>query len=198
MPGKFATFGESKYMMVGPLLTYLNHTQSIPENDAETISSFFDLRVFEKGAYPFKGRRICNELFFVCKGVLRIATEVTDYFYRENQLCTIIQSFVGEVPTDIGIQAACDVELLAITKRKLESLYGALPYLQTTIDTIFQKHLLEKVRIRNSYIGVEAEEQYKLFINQQPGIINRVPLKDIASYLGTTPQSLSRIRKNML
>jgi DNA-binding MarR family transcriptional regulator len=65
------------------------------------------------------------------------------------------------------------------------------------IEKINQQHLIEKVRVRNSYLGEDAENQYKLFIMQQPDIALRVPLKDIAGYLGITPQSLSRIRKNI-
>jgi len=53
------------------------------------------------------------------------------------------------------------------------------------------------VNMRNTYLGEDAENRYKLFIAQQPGIALRVPVKDIASFLGITPQSLSRIRKNI-
>jgi CRP-like cAMP-binding protein len=55
---------------------------------------------------------------------------------------------------------------------------------------------MEKVRLRNSYLGQEADYQYRLFVAQQPDIALRVAVKDIASFLGITPQSLSRIRKN--
>ncbi len=65
------------------------------------------------------------------------------------------------------------------------------------IDQINQQRLIEKVNIRNTYIGEDAESQYKLFVQHQPEIAMRVPLKDIASYLGITPQSLSRIRKHI-
>jgi len=60
-----------------------------------------------------------------------------------------------------------------------------------------QLHLIEKVNTRNTYLGGDAENNYKLFVMQYPDIALRVPLKYIASYLGITPQSLSRIRKNI-
>jgi DNA-binding MarR family transcriptional regulator len=76
-------------------------------------------------------------------------------------------------------------------------LYKKLPYVKEIIDQQNQLRLIEKINVRNTYLGEDAENQYKLFIMQNPDIALRVPLKDIASYLGITPQSLSRIRKNL-
>jgi len=64
------------------------------------------------------------------------------------------------------------------------------------IEKAMLQGLLEKARLRNSYLGQEAADQYKLFVAQQPEIALRVSVKDIASFLGITPQSLGRIRKH--
>jgi CRP-like cAMP-binding protein len=63
------------------------------------------------------------------------------------------------------------------------------------IDRITYQRLLDKIQIRNAYLGQDSATRYKLFMEQEPDIALRVPLKDIASYLEITPQSLSRIRK---
>ncbi len=65
------------------------------------------------------------------------------------------------------------------------------------ITNITQQTLLEKIRVRNAYMGEDAATRYEKFLAKQPEIALRVPLGDVASYLGVTPQSLSRIRKNM-
>lgn len=151
----------------------------------------------------FPAEKICRELYFVCNGVLRIAStndkgvDLTHYFYKENQFCTILQSFNDETTASAGIEAACDVTVLSITKKRLLELYAVLPFMKTIIDQLNQARLIEKVNIRNAYLGEDAEGQYKLFITQHPDIALRVPQKYIASYLGITPQSLSRIRKNI-
>ncbi|WP_221284833.1 Crp/Fnr family transcriptional regulator [Mucilaginibacter sp. SP1R1] len=189
--------------MNNPLIKFLQLLRYISEADSAIITSHFEHKYFKEGDYLFKGHRVCNELFFVCKGVLRIVTtnekgiDITHFFYKENQISTILQSFNEGTPTEPGIQACCDAEVLVITKSKLLALYQQLPYMKGIIDKINQQHLIEKVRVRNSYLGEDAENQYKLFIMQQPDIALRVPLKDVASYLGITPQSLSRIRKNI-
>jgi CRP-like cAMP-binding protein len=190
-------------VMISPLIDFLRLLRYISEEDEAIIATYFEHKFFKEGDFLFNGHRVCTELFFVCKGVLRIVTnndkgiDITHFFYKENQICTILQSFNDATPTDPGIQAACDAEVLVITKSKLLALYEQLPYMKEIIDKINQQHLIEKVRVRNSYLGEDAENQYKLFIMQQPDIALRVPLKDIASYLGITPQSLSRIRKNI-
>jgi CRP-like cAMP-binding protein len=72
-----------------------------------------------------------------------------------------------------------------------------LPYLKQLIDQITQQALLDKIDLKNSYLGHDSTCRYKIFMTRQPDIALRVPLSDIASYLGITPQSLSRIRKNI-
>jgi CRP-like cAMP-binding protein len=69
--------------------------------------------------------------------------------------------------------------------------------MKEVIDEVIRRRLVEKINIRNLYIGEDAEAQYRLFMTHQPDIAARVPQKDIASFLGITPQSLSRIRKNL-
>ncbi|MCR8558383.1 Crp/Fnr family transcriptional regulator [Mucilaginibacter sp. BJC16-A38] len=186
------------------LVAYLKLLKHISTEDEQIITSHFELKHFKEGDYLFKGDgRVSREMFFVCKGVIRIVSvndkgiELTHFFYNENKFCSILQSFNDEAPTPAAIQASCDAEILVISKSRLMDLYHQLPYMKEIIDNLNQLHLIEKVNVRNTYLGEDAENQYKLFIMQHPDIAMRVPLKDIASYLGITPQSLSRIRKNL-
>ncbi|MBB6131627.1 Crp/Fnr family transcriptional regulator [Mucilaginibacter lappiensis] len=189
--------------MPNPLISYFQQFRYISDEDALLILEAFQLKSFKEGEYPFKGHRVCSEMYFVCKGVVRIAThnergvDITHFFYPENHLCTILQSFNEGSITPTAIQACCDAEIMVITKTRLVALYTQLPYLHEVIDHVNQQHLIHKVNVRNRYLGEAAEEQYRLFVEQNPDIALRVPLKDIASYLGITPQSLSRIRKNI-
>ena len=142
-------------------------------------------------------------MFFIVKGVLRIMAvndagkEVTHFFLKENQFCTILNSFNSQVPANESIQAACDAEVLVISRHRLDILYEQLPYLKSLITTVTQQTLLDKVHIRNGYLGQDSTTRYKTFVMRQPEIAMRVSLSDIASYLCITPQSLSRIRKNL-
>jgi len=142
-------------------------------------------------------------MFFVCRGVLRIkvineqGNEVTHFFLKDNQFCTILNSFNNQVIAHESIQAACDAEVLVISRSKLDQLYACIPYLKALITQITHQSLLDKIALRNSYLGHDSTTRYKLFMEQQQAVALQVPLADIASYLGITPQSLSRIRKNI-
>jgi CRP-like cAMP-binding protein len=84
---------------------------------------------------------------------------------------------------------------MCIDRAALMELYSKYPVLKTTIDQSIQKTLLEKINTRNTYLGYDSSARYRLFLERQPEIATRVQLGDIASYLGITRQSLSRIRR---
>lgn len=186
-----------------PLLDYLQLFRPLPEEDKTLLLEAFEKRTFKEGDTLFRGGQVCREMFFVNKGVLRILAsnakgqDVTHYFLGENQFCTILQSFNNGVMAEETIQAACDAEVMVVSRTALLELYGRISYLQGLIDQITQQRLLDKIQIRNAYLGQDAVTRYKLFMMRQPDIALRVSLKDIASYLEITPQSLSRIRKNL-
>jgi CRP-like cAMP-binding protein len=185
------------------LISYLKMHRPISESDQLLINEAFETRSYKPGDYLFHPDHTCKELFFICKGILRIVVlnekgnELTYFFLKENQFCTILNSFNGQIVTKEGIQAASAAEVLAISRSNLLSLYQKVPYLKELIDKITQAALLDKIQLKNSYIGLDSTERYKLFTTQQADITMRVSLGDIASYLGITRQSLSRIRKNV-
>jgi CRP-like cAMP-binding protein len=136
-------------------------------------------------------------------GVLRIVgphedgRETTYFFLKDNQLCTILDSFTNQVPAVAGIQTACPTELLVLPRRALQHLATQLPYLQPLIDLITQHTMLEKIQLRNQYLGEGAAARYQKFLLRQPEVALCVLLRDVASYLGITQQSLSRIRRQL-
>jgi CRP-like cAMP-binding protein len=190
--------------MKNQFITYLRNFHSVNEAEAGLISTYFEERFYKEGDDLFTAGKVCREMFFVAGGVLRIysisdkAIDLTHYFFHENQLCTVLQSFNEETPAFAGIQAATDAIIFAITKNKLQALYQKLPFIKDIIDERTQLQLLEKVNIHNAFAGADAETRYKLFVSQNPDIARKVALKDIASFLGITPQSLSRIRKHIV
>ena len=183
------------------LTSYVEALRVISVQEKAVLESDFQPIKMAEGEELFEGGKTCNLLFFICKGVLKIhstnerGVDVIHYFYRENQFCTILDSFNEGRFTEVKIQAACDAEVLQISKLKLYALYDRLPFMKDIVDRAMQQGLLEKVRLRNCFLGQEAADQYKLFVAQRPEIALRVSVKDIASFLGITPQSLSRIRK---
>ncbi len=190
--------------MDNPLIAYLQQQHPISAASQAILSSFFESRSAKEGEYLYRGEKVCNEMFFICNGVLKIVktndkgVELTHFFLKENQFCTILNSFDHGLKAEESIVAACDADVMVITKKKLLELYTQLPFMKEIIDRITQERLLDKIQIRNNYLGKDSATRYQLFMSQQRDIAQRVSLQDIASYLEITPQSLSRIRKNIM
>ncbi|HTD40204.1 MAG TPA: Crp/Fnr family transcriptional regulator [Mucilaginibacter sp.] len=184
-------------------ISYLSLFRNISKDDATIIEKELESRKVVEGEVLLDEGQMCREMFFVCKGVLRIVAQnekgnkMAYFFLKENQFCSILNSFNNNVPSIEGIEAACDAEIIVLKKQKLLSLYEKLPYLKELITGITTQALLDKIQVRNSYLGEDASVRYRNFLVRQPDIARRVSLSDIASYLGITQQSLSRIRKNM-
>lgn len=190
--------------MKNPLITYLQLLTYLSPEDQELISSAFVSKRFKEGDELFKPGHVCREFFFVCKGVLRTVVKndkganMTHFFLKENKFCTILNSFTNELIAEEGIIAACDTEVLAITRTRLMILYSEVPHFKILIDKITHQALLDKIKTSSAYLGQNSTMRYQTFMITEPDIAMRVALNDIASYLGITPQSLSRIRKNRL
>lgn len=189
--------------MTNALVGFLKLFRDISADDELLIASAMEYKHYKESDVLFKSGKICREMFFICKGVLRIkminekGNEVIHFFLKENQFCSILNSFTNKVIANESIQAACDAEVLAISCSNLDKLYLQIPYLKPLITQIIQQALLDKIAMRTGYLGQDSTTRYKTFMMRQPEIALRVPLSDIASYLGITPQSLSRIRKNI-
>ena len=183
---------------------FLNLYKEIPAADFELISQHLHHKEIVPGQVLLQQGKTAKELFFVATGILKIIStsekgnDVIQFFIKENKFCTILYSFNGGIVAHESIVAATYGELLVFSKTSLDALYDKLPYFKTLVESITHQALLDKIQIRNSLMGEEATTRYHKFISNQPDIMLRVPLSDVASYLGITQQSLSRIRRNML
>jgi len=185
-----------------PLIQFLRLFKDISPPDEELIVSHAKFRSVKEGDILLNEGQHARAFFFICNGVLKIVsynekgTPVIKFFLKENQFCTILNSFENEVPALESIVAACDTELIVFSRESLYDLYEAISYFKGLIAGITHQSLLDKIQIRNSYLGEDATTRYQKFLLRQPEIALRVSLSDVASYLGITQQSLSRIRKS--
>ena len=141
----------------------------------------------------------CKTVYFINRGIARIyyykdGIDITDSFALENNVIARIESLFTGKPSRKGIQILEDAEIIAIDANKLFKLYDTFPELERLFRIVFEMSHVETV---NRIEGIQfhtAEERYKALLEEAPSIVQRVPLKYIASYLGITQVSLSRIR----
>jgi CRP-like cAMP-binding protein len=185
------------------LINYITSLRPLSTAEKVVITSHFQIGHFKEGEYIFTGGHVCNKLFFIVAGIVRMVAvnnkgvEMTHYFVGENHFCTNLASFINGTIAEDGIQCCCPAEVLTIPKPQLSDLYAKLPFMEGLIDKVHQLQLLEKIRLMNVYSGEGSAGRYRLFLREQPEIAGRVPLGHVATYLSITPQSLSRVRRQI-
>ena len=177
--------------MPASLLTALPPFGPLP--DQTHFLAAWETRTVAEGEFLSEAGAVCQELFFVQRGVLRIVgrsvrgKEITHSFRQEGQLCTLFTSFDQQVPTPYRIQAACPARVLVISKTRLAALYEQLPSLAAVFTRFTQQQLAEKLQLHRAYLGQDAAARYQTLLAHQPAVARRVPQHMLASYLGITP-----------
>lgn len=141
----------------------------------------------------------CKTIYFMNKGIARIyyfkdGIDVTESFAFENNILVRVESLFTGKPSRKAIQILEDAELVAIDAVALFKLYDVFPQIERLFRKIFEASHVETVTRIESIQFHTAEERYQSLLTEAPDVIQRVPLKHIASYLGITQTSLSRIR----
>jgi CRP-like cAMP-binding protein len=141
----------------------------------------------------------CKTIYFVESGLVRIyyfkdGTDITESFEFENAFVARAESLFTGKPSKKAIQAIEDTTLIAIDSNKLFKLFDLHPDLERLFRKIIELSYVNTVNRLESLQFYTAEERYANLIKDHSNVLKRVPLKLIASYLGITPVSLSRIR----
>ncbi len=141
----------------------------------------------------------CKTIYFIKKGVARIyyfkdGIDITERFFFENNIIARVESLFTGKPSRKAIQILEDAEIIAINSTQLFKLYDTYPEIERLFRKIFEAAYVETV---NRIEGIQfhsAEERYNALLSEEPNVLLKVPLKYVASYLGITQVSLSRIR----
>jgi CRP-like cAMP-binding protein len=183
--------------LINLLLQYRHITA---EEQSEILRSF-QQKTLKAGDRLIKAGSVARHLFFIETGILKITIphpkekDMVYYFMKDRQFMTFLYSMYGNIPAQQNLEAACSSEVYFISYHDLLRLYEKLPFLKALIDEIAQLTMAQMVNAKNLYMTGEALDKYKLFMREERTVAVRVALADVASYLGMTPQSLSRIRR---
>lgn len=156
-----------------------------------------------KGDYFLEAGKIPRQAGYIIEGILRICyynnkgEEITKYFIDENNMIVDYFNFIEKLAATEYGQAVTDCKLLIITKEDWDELSNTIVGWEAIVNNIVQNALKQKLERRSPLVEQDATTRYLEFLQKFPQIANRVPLSHLASYLGITQQSLSRIRKNI-
>lgn len=168
------------------------------------IAGHFEWKSVSKNQLQLTSGKICDEYLFLAKGYMRAfahdtrGNEVTTNFYMPGQMIFEVSSFFNRTRSKENIQALTDCEGWYITYSQLNSLFHAMPEFREFGRSVLVKGFYQLKTRTLSMITETAEERYATLLKTKPEIFQHAPLKNIASYLGITDTSLSRIRKELL
>ncbi len=175
----------------------------VATDDLNTIVSLFKLTTIKKGDFLLNTGKRCDKLSFVQSGLLRMFVstddkEVTQWISTKGYFCADLSSFVFETSSRLSIQALVDTEISTISKDDYK-LIGELVPKWNEFEKLFiiRCFIILEERIF-SHLSMTAEERYEYFLENNRELFNQVHLKYIASMLGMTPETFSRIRKKQL
>ena len=191
------------FVTMDKLINYLLEFGQLNQQQIDLIKRKAQVLELKKDDYFSEAGKIPKQVAFIEKGILRVCyynsngDEITKYFIDENNFAVDINSFNQKIPSSEYVQAVTDCTLLVFSTESLNDLSATIIQWDGIIYKITEKALVEKVNKLSPMLAEDAKTRYLSFLEKFPNLANRIPLFYLASYLGITQSSLSRIRKGI-
>lgn len=185
------------------LIPYLLQFGNLNQQQIDLILKKSKELTFIKDDYFSEAGKVSKQVGFILEGIIRVCyynnlgEEITKYFIEENNLVVDLESFDNNIPSTAYVQTLTNCKIVVFEKRDWQELLNTIIGFDTIVNKIISKALLQKVERISPLITQDASTRYHRFMEIYPNLVNRIPLSYIASYLGITQSSLSRIRKNI-
>ncbi len=189
--------------MYSSILQYVNNYIALTPKEETYFISILKHRKLLKRQYLVQAGDVCRYENFVLKGCLRsyyvddTGLEHVSQFSSENWWTSDLSSFLTGKEASLNIDALEDTEVLQIEKSALEQLYIEVPKFNVLFRILLQNAFVAQQDRIIQRMSMDATQRYLMFVQKYPNLEQRLPQHQIASYLDITPESLSRIRKQL-
>lgn len=171
-------------------------------SELETVLvNFQSLQVPRKNIL-LRAEKTAEEIYFIRKGCLRLyyikeGVDISAYFFTENMFAGAYDSFITQTRSRHYLETIEDCELLCITYQKFQQLFSEHPKMNELIRKILEERFVDLHNLFTSQILDSPEERYRNLLDHRPDLLSRIPQHQLATFLGVTPVSLSRIRNRI-
>ena len=183
--------------------SFLNGLGPISPSDLQEVYDSLIVKNVKAKTVLVSNGQIADELYFIQKGLLRLyyttdeGTDITGFIFFENMFAGSLESFLVQQPSQQTLETLEPTVLLVLSKKSLEELYQRIPVSHIIMRKVMEERFVSAQHILSSHILYNAEQRYLQFAHRYPNLLQRVPQHLIASFLGITPVSLSRIRNRI-
>lgn len=172
---------------------------SLSEQEIQLLRNAVDKKVYNKNEIIFTEGNVSDEIYFVTKGCVRLfynvdGTDKTAFFYTEGQFICAGESYTFNIPASENYQAVEQTEIFVFTKSKIDVLLKEIPKFEIIARIATENELITCQKVIASFVTKSAEERYIDLLDTQGELFHRVPQQYIASFLGVSPETLSRIK----
>jgi CRP-like cAMP-binding protein len=187
--------------MISGLRQFITQYVALSDSELDDIAGRFRSKLVRKNDFLLRQGDVCKDLVFVQKGCFRLYyikddIEVSVWFAFQRTSAIEISSFVSGLPSNYFIQAIEDSEALSLPKTELNRLYATQPKTQEMMRNFWEDAVLNLI---NRFTALQADSAEKRYLDLlgKPDFLEKIPQKYLASFLGVTPTSLSRIKKQI-
>lgn len=185
------------------LRNFIETFKTFAPEEIDAIVAHTQLKSFKKGTIILREGDVASTCYFIISGCIRQfqlvnGDEKTTAFFQEGQAAILYSSYLNKVPSEYYLSCLEDCILVAGTREEEEKLHRQYPKLAYLVHTLMPEDYLKMQQRLAALSNYNPEERYRMLLQLQPELMNRVPLHQLASYIGVTPESFSRIRKRVL
>ena len=185
------------------LKQFITQWEKFEESEIDAIVENTQIESFKKGTVVLEQGKVSSTCYFVLQGCLRQykiidGEEKTTQFFLEGQSAVLYSSYLNQLPSEFYLSCIEDCTLITGTREQELELHQKYPNLKYMTHVFMEQDYTKAedyIRLLNSY---KPEERYLRLMKTRPELLNRVPLQQLASFIGVTPESFSRIRKRIL
>lgn len=183
------------------LSAQLNRVNILSDDDISQICSYFKTETIRKNHYYLESGKRCSKIGFLCSGIIcsfinnSEGYEVVKHFLEPYQFFTDLESYEKAKQAKLNLIAITESTILSINKQDSDKLQDEIPKWEHVLSLFASQSLNKMIQMQNFLHFGSTTDKYQHFVKNYPNLARNVPLKYIASYLGITQSSLSRLRR---
>ncbi|GLB50018.1 Crp/Fnr family transcriptional regulator [Neptunitalea lumnitzerae] len=184
-------------------INYISSYIKLTNQELKALEPFCTIITLQKNELLFKEGAVANELYFLNQGAIRLfynvdGNEKTAFFYLSNQFICAGESYTYQTPSSENFQAIENSEVIIFKRKHIEKLLASFPKFEIIARIAVETELINYQHMVKSFITKSPEERYIQLLQNNKELFQKVPQQYIATYLGVSPETLSRIKKRTL
>ncbi|MFY7937791.1 MAG: Crp/Fnr family transcriptional regulator [Flavobacterium sp.] len=184
------------------IINSIKQMTGFTDSDLGIVLKHFETKSIKKKTNILEAGTTAKEVYFILNGCIRLFYEkdgedISAYFFTEKMFAGAYDSFISQKPSRHSIETLEDCQVLAISYKALQELFIEFPKMNEFVRKVLEERFVSLHELFTSQILDSPEERYLNLLKERPDIIQRIPQHQIATFLGITPVSLSRIRNRV-